>query len=120
MKEVGMKDEMGNKSVQIEKEGEVVKRVRISEEFSDEKGELETIFHFRIEKEVGASNDPESPVYCQVKWQHKKPIPEENYNKLHKEIYPQILAKKAECEPQYITPITKEEYDAEMNEGRAS
>lgn len=109
-----------DKSVQIEQDGDIIKRVQIDEKLSDEVGQYVSVFHYRLEKEVEAgmnhvTGEP-CEAYCQVKLEHMNPISEESYKKIHEEEYRLQLAIKGKCDPQYITPISKEQYEAEIGE----
>lgn len=108
------------KTVEIEKDGDVVKKVQIDEKLSDEIGEYTTIFYYRFEKETGVGIDhltgQPCAIHCHIKYEHINPISEESYKIIHEVELRNQLARESECEPSFITPLSKEQYEAELAE----
>ena len=72
------------------------------------------MFPFKIAKEVGlAISDDGGPAEAYLKGdlkKCKKEITKEKYNEMHQKFI-WDLAKQLNCDPQYVIPITGEEYE---------
>ena len=92
-------------------------RVEMTNELSDVHGELSATFHYRIEKEAGLSTDDQtgeqSPIYCRTIIQYENPMDEETLAYAHMH-YAVQLSDEQNIPFEYITPISAEEYQKEM------
>lgn len=95
------------------KDKTVVNRIESKIVYSEEIGKYTTRFYYRLEKETGASKDGISPVYCMQTIQHKNKINYDNFSNFFRE----EIAKSGECSIEYVVPITKKQYQKEMEMG---
>jgi hypothetical protein len=91
-----------------------ISKVKIEEVLSEEKSLYTSVFHYRLGKELEvALNEDGSPTvaYSKMILEHRNPI---EYEKFHKFFCLREIAQSGELDPQYIYPISAEEYKAEM------
>ncbi|MFF2532494.1 hypothetical protein ACFVS2_26865 [Brevibacillus sp. NPDC058079] len=94
--------------------GTIIKRVEIKEVHSDEVGKFTSVFYYKLHKvlRVGLNENGEpTEAFCTFIIQHQNPI---DYEFFHQEVYRNELAQNGNCDPKYIIPISKEEYEEEM------
>ena len=107
-----------NTTVELNEFGNVSK-VEMTHILSETQGTLEQTFYYRIEKEAGLSTDDETgeqfPVYCHIKIHHENEMSEDTLDYAHKIHYPLQLSAEHGMDVAHITPISKEEYEQEMN-----
>ncbi|WP_422661639.1 hypothetical protein ACK8P5_26315 (plasmid) [Paenibacillus sp. EC2-1] len=76
---------------------------------------ITSTFYYRLEKELGAGVDLETgdpcEAYCQASIDHEKTI---DYEEIHTGLMRRQVALFDEDTIKYVTPITKDEYEAAM------
>ncbi|MFE8701177.1 hypothetical protein ACFYKX_11280 [Cytobacillus sp. FJAT-54145] len=92
-----------------------IKSLKFTEFFLDEQGQHVYTFHYRIAPEAGLSHG-NYPTFAKIEIKTKNPITVESLERLHNEYFRLETALKGDFNPDYITPISKEEYDLETVE----
>lgn len=107
-----------NDKVELNEFGNVSK-VERTETFSDDPSNFSKTFHYRIEKEAGLSVDEETgemfPVYSKIEIKYENEMKEDTLQFAHEIYYKNEISKENEIDLKHITPISKEQYEEEMN-----
>jgi hypothetical protein len=97
-----------------------IHKIQIDRVYSEERGKYRTEFHYRFEKELNMAIGEPGEVYGKVIVEYENPVSEEKLRFWHESRAPLYESVKnfTPVELSYITPISKEEYEANTrNEG---
>lgn len=93
-------------------ENQVINRIQVDKIYSNEEVDLKSVFHYRMEKELkmahGENPGEYAEAYCKIEIKHGNPI---DYDRWHQVLQKYDIAREYSLDPNYITPITKEEYE---------
>ena len=94
-----------------------VSKIKTEEVLAEKQGELEKVFHYRIEKEAGLSTDDETgeyfPIYCHIHIKYENEKKEDTIHFAHAVYYPKQISEEHGIDLAHITPISKETYESE-------